>query len=149
MPNCAVTTDNRGLQPASPVAWVALTIDCPSAEVQERLCQFYASALGGEIVSGAVRARGWLFIFEVISDYKPPTWPMGEVPKQMHFELMVDDLHGAVRAMQAMGATLAEYQRPDDGGVRVMLDPAGHPFCVATAADVTPVFLNEASRQQR
>jgi catechol 2,3-dioxygenase-like lactoylglutathione lyase family enzyme len=133
----------------SPVAWVALTIDCPNAEVQERLCQFYSSALGGEVVSGAVRARGWLLIFEVIADYKPPTWPSGEVEKQMHFELMVDDLDGAVRALQHMGATLADYQRPDDGGVRVMLDPAGHPFCVATAADVTSVFLDEASRQQR
>ena len=67
----------------------------------------------------------------------------------MHFELMVNDLHTAVSAMESMGATLAEYQRPDDGGVRVMLDPAGHPFCVATAADVTPVFRDEASRQQR
>jgi len=144
-----MTSDSGGPQPASPVAWVALTIDCPDAEVQERMCHFYASALGGEIVSGAVRARGWLFIFEVIPDYKPPTWPTCEVPKQMHFELMVDDLHEAVGAMQRLGATLAEYQRPDDGGVRVMLDPAGHPFCVATAADVTPVFLDEASRQQR
>ena len=149
MPGCAVATDSKASRPASPVAWIALTIDCPNAEVQERLCQFYASALGGEVVSGAVRARGWLFIFEVISDYTPPTWPTGEVPKQMHFELMVDDLHGTVSALQSMGATLADYQRPDDGGVRVMLDPAGHPFCVATAADVTPVFLDEGSRQQR
>lgn len=149
MSGCGVATDYRSVHPASPVAWVALTIDCPNAEVQERLCQFYAAALGGEVVSGAVRARGWLFIFEVISDYESPTSPEGEVPKQMHFELMVDDLHEAVRAMQSMGATLAEYQRPDDEGVRVMLDPAGHPFCVATAADVTPVFLDEASRQQR
>ena len=149
MSGCAVSTDREGLQPTSPVAWVALTIDCPNADVQERLCHFYSSALGGEVVSGAVRARGWLFIFEVIPDYKPPTWPEGEVPKQMHFELMVEDLHGAVRALEGMGATMAEYQRPNDGGVRVMLDPAGHPFCVATAADVTPVFLDEASRQQR
>jgi catechol 2,3-dioxygenase-like lactoylglutathione lyase family enzyme len=146
---CTVATDIPTSPPPSPVAWVALTIDCPNAEVQERLCQFYSQALGGEVVSGAVRARGSLFIFEVIPDYKPPTWPLGDTPKQMHFELMVHDLDTAVRALQAMGATLAEYQRPDDGGVRVMLDPAGHPFCVATAADVTPVFLDEAGRQQR
>ncbi len=149
MSRCTVATDIPTPPPASPVAWVALTIDCPNAEVQERLCQFYSQALGGEIVSGAVRARGWLFIFEVIADYEPPTWPVGDIPKQMHFELMVDDLHTTVSALQGMGATLAEYQRPDDAGLRVMLDPAGHPFCVATAADVTPVFLDEASRQQR
>jgi catechol 2,3-dioxygenase-like lactoylglutathione lyase family enzyme len=146
---CTVATDIPTSPPASPVAWVALTIDCPNPEVQERLCQFYSQALGGEVVSGAVRARGWLFIFEVIPDYKPPTLPLGETPKQMHFELMVDDLDTAVSTLQGIGATLAEYQRPEDGGVRVMLDPAGHPFCVATAADVTPVFLDEARRQQR
>jgi catechol 2,3-dioxygenase-like lactoylglutathione lyase family enzyme len=145
-----VATDNpTTLPPASPVAWVALTIDCPDTDVQERLCQFYSQALGGEVVSGAVRARGWLFIFEVIPDYKAPTWPVGDTPKQMHFELMVDDLDTAVSALQGMGATLAEYQRPDDGGVRVMLDPAGHPFCVATAADVTPVHRSSAMRGRR
>lgn len=144
-----MATDTPSSTLTSPVAWVALTIDCPNAEVQERLCQFYAQALGGEVVSGSVRARGWLFIFDVVSDYRPPTWPLGDTPKQMHFELMVEDLDSAVSGLQSMGATLAEYQRPDDGGLRVMLDPAGHPFCVATAANVTPVFLDEASRQHR
>lgn len=141
--------DSTSQQAMSPVAWVALTIDCPSAEVQDRLCEFYASALGGEIVSGCVRARGWLFIFEVIADYKPPIWPVGDVPKQMHFELMVHDLDDAVGRLQTIGAVLADYQRPNDGGVRVMLDPAGHPFCVATVSDVPAVFADEASRQQR
>ncbi len=35
--------------------------------MQERLRHFYAQALGGEVVSGSVRARGWLLIFEVIT----------------------------------------------------------------------------------
>ena len=100
-------------------------------------------------MSGSVRARGWLFIFEVIPDYKAPTWPVGETPKQMHFELMVEDLDEAVSKLQGMGATLADYQRPENGGMRVMLDPAGHPFCVATTAGVTSAFRDEASRQQR
>lgn len=117
--------------------------------MEERLRRFYSQALGGEVVSGSVRARGWLFIFAVISDYKPPTWPSGETPKQMHFELMVEDLDDAVSTLEGMGATLADYQRPEDGGVRVMLDPAGHPFCVATTAGVPPEFRDEASRQQR
>lgn len=126
-----------------------MTIDCADAEVQERLRHFYAEALGGEIVSGSVRARGWLLIFYVIPDYKPPTWPLGETPKQMHFEWMVEDLESAVGKLQSLGATLAEYQRPEDGGLRVMLDPAGHPFCVARTSGVTPVFRDEASRQHR
>jgi len=143
-----VATDLPTSPTASPVAWVALTIDCPTAEVQERLRRFYAKALGGEVVSGSVRARGWLLNFDVIPDYKAPTWPLGERPKQMHFEWMVEDLDGAVTALQRLGATLAEYQRPGDDGLRVMLDPAGHPFCVATTAGVFAPFRDEASRQQ-
>jgi len=117
--------------------------------VQERLRHFYAQALGGEVVSGSVRARGWLLIFDVIPDYKPATWPTGETPKQMHFEWMVEDLRDAVSALEGMGATLAEYQHPTDESLQVMLDPAGHPFCVATAATVTPAFRDEASKQWR
>ncbi len=149
MSPCNVAADITTSPVASPVAWVALTIDCPDAKVQERLRHFYAQALGGEVVSGSVRARGWLLIFEVITDYKPPTWPLGETPKQMHFEWMVEDLESAVGTLQSLGATLAEYQRPEDGGLRVMLDPAGHPFCVATTTGVTPMFRDEASRQHR
>lgn len=149
MPPCDVSLDSATPLTPSPVAWVALTIDCPNADVEELLRRFYSQALGGEVVSGAVRARGWLFIFDVIPDYKPPTWPLGETPKQMHFELMVEDLDHAVSTLQGLGATLAEYQRPEDGGLRVMLDPAGHPFCVATTAGVPAEFQDEARRQQR
>jgi hypothetical protein len=67
----------------------------------------------------------------------------------MHFEWMVEDLESAVGTLQSLGATLAEYQHPEDGGLRVMLDPAGHPFCVATMKGVNPVFRDEASRQHR
>lgn len=88
-------------------------------------------------------------IFEVIPDYRPPTWPAGATPKQMHFEWMVEDLQAAVDTMLSLGATLAEYKRPEDRGFRVMLDPAGHPFCVATLAGVTPAFRDESSRQYR
>ena len=57
------------------MAWVALTIDCPDTTVQEKLRSFYAQALGGEVVEDCVRARGWLLIFDVVADYRPPTWP--------------------------------------------------------------------------
>lgn len=126
-----------------------MTIDCPTVEVAARLCRFYAEAMGGEVVAGSVRARGWLFIFDVIADYKTPTWPVGGTPKQMHFEWMAENLDAAVTALQHLGATLAEFQRPEDDGARVMLDPAGHPFCVATAAGVSEPFRDEASRQHR
>jgi len=62
---------------------------------------------------------------------------------------MVEDLESAVGTLQSLGATLAAYQRPEDGGLRVMLDPAGHPFCVASTAGVAPVFRDEGTRQYR
>lgn len=46
----------------------------------------------------------------------------------MHLDVAVDDLEQAVAHAQECGAELATYQPQDD--VRVMLDPAGHPFCL-------------------
>lgn len=46
-----VTDAPESSLPHSPVAWVALTIDCPDAEVQERLRHFYAQALKGAHVA--------------------------------------------------------------------------------------------------
>jgi catechol 2,3-dioxygenase-like lactoylglutathione lyase family enzyme len=131
----------------SAVAWIALTIDCADAQAAVDLATFYAAALGGEVVQGSVRARGLLLIFEPIPDYRPPTWPSDETPKQMHFEWMVDDLEAAVTRLLELGARLAEHQTGTS--LRVMLDPAGHPFCVATAAGVDAPFRDEARHQQR
>lgn len=142
-----VTTQPRPDE--SPIAWVALTVDCPNASTQERMRDFYARALGGEIVAGSVRARGWLLIFDVVPDYRRPTWPSAETPKQIHFEWMVEDLDHAVSMLQDLGATEADHQNPNDPELRVMLDPAGHPFCLMTTRSVMPAFADEGARQQR
>lgn len=59
-----------------------------------------------------------------------PAWPAGSGEQQMqvHLDLEVDDLDEAIGFARSLGAVLAEYQPQDD--VRVLLDPAGHPFCV-------------------
>jgi hypothetical protein len=46
----------------------------------------------------------------------------------MHIDVEVDDLDVAVAAALELGATVAEFQPQE--AVRVMLDPAGHPFCL-------------------
>ncbi len=46
----------------------------------------------------------------------------------IHLDIEVDDLDDGVAWAIEAGATLAEHQPQDD--VRVMLDPAGHPFCL-------------------
>ncbi|MGB6455424.1 MAG: VOC family protein [Streptosporangiaceae bacterium] len=42
--------------------------------------------------------------------------------------MQVDDLASAVEWAIACGARIAEFQPQED--VRVMFDPAGHPFCL-------------------
>ena len=46
----------------------------------------------------------------------------------LHLDLHVDDLDAAVKHALDAGASLAEYQPQER--VRVLFDPAGHPFCV-------------------
>jgi hypothetical protein len=46
----------------------------------------------------------------------------------LHLDIEVDDLEQAVAHAVAVGAEQAEYQPQQN--VRVMLDPAGHPFCL-------------------
>jgi hypothetical protein len=64
--------------------------------------------------------------------YEPPVWPpeAGRPGMQLHLEVEVTDLETAVAHAVELGATVAEHQPQDD--VRVMLDPAGHPFCLYT-----------------
>jgi catechol 2,3-dioxygenase-like lactoylglutathione lyase family enzyme len=70
------------------------------------------------------------FSVQLAEVYEPPVWPpvAGTQGMQMHIE--VDDLAAAVEHAVELGATVADHQPQDD--VRVMLDPAGHPFCLYT-----------------
>jgi hypothetical protein len=63
-------------------------------------------------------------------EYVPPVWPPVDGRQQMmtHLDVEVADLDAAVADASGMGARLADVQPQDD--VRVMLDPAGHPFCL-------------------
>jgi hypothetical protein len=62
--------------------------------------------------------------------YEPPVWPPepGKQGMQLHLDIEVSDLALATEHAIELGATLAEHQPQDD--VRVLLDPAGHPFCL-------------------
>jgi hypothetical protein len=62
-------------------------------------------------------------------------WPPvdGEQRPMMHLDFQVCDLDSAVEDAVALGATLAASQPQDN--VRVMLDPAGHPFCLCVEVE--------------
>jgi catechol 2,3-dioxygenase-like lactoylglutathione lyase family enzyme len=67
---------------------------------------------------------------EFETEYVPPVWPSapGQQHITAHLDIPVGDLDAAVAQALDAGATLAQAQPQDD--VRVMLDPAGHPFCL-------------------
>jgi hypothetical protein len=69
--------------------------------------------------------------------HERPTWPAqaGHQQMQLHLDIEVGELEPAVAEAVALGATLAEFQPQDD--VRVLLDPAGHPFCLYVDAPTT------------
>ena len=74
--------------------------------------------------------------FEYEADYVAPTWPSaaGEQQIQAHLDIAVEDLAASTAWAVESGATLAEFQPQDD--VRVLFDPAGHPFCLFADSDV-------------
>lgn len=109
--------------------------DCPDALA---LADFYASIIGGDLVPGD--DEGWVELhtptgklaFQEVADHRRPTWPSGDVPQQGHIDIDVPNLDGAEAAVQRLGALKAEVQ-PSPDQFRVMIDPAGHPFCLVLA----------------
>ena len=111
-----------------------IAVDCPDPGV---LARFYGAMLDWKVdVVSAARAAGCpedgqCIAFHRVADYTPPTWPNQERPKQMHLDMLVDDLDAAEASVIDLGGT----KHPDQPGTsyRVFLDPAGHPFCLCLA----------------
>jgi predicted enzyme related to lactoylglutathione lyase len=121
------------------IRWTTVTLDCSDAEA---LASFYSDLFGWQINArdgaGWVQARdpagGVGLNFQADDAYEPPTWPeeRGQQAKMMHFEVLVDDLEAAVEQVLRCGGAQARHQPAarDPARIRVMLDPAGHPFCL-------------------
>lgn len=98
--------------------------------------EFWRDLLGLKIIwqnEDFVALRGAaavLITVQRVADHRVPQWPTGEVPKQLHLEVAVVDLDGGERAAVALGATVASVQ-PSPDRWRVLIDPAGHPFCLS------------------
>ncbi|MFI2736989.1 VOC family protein [Streptomyces sp. NPDC018711] len=113
----------------------AVTLDCDDPMA---LAAFYHRATGIPLAdrsddefAGLRGADGGLFLgFQRVEGYRPPSWPGQEVPQQLHLDFDVEDLDEATARLVEWGATVpAEQPRPDRW--RVVLDPAGHPFCLS------------------
>lgn len=106
------------------------------------LADFYRNLLGWEVdqfdpptwVKLLPPDGGSGLSFQLEEEHVPPAWPAGAGQQQMqlHLDIRVPDLEEGVRRAEGLGATLAAHQPQDD--VRVMSDPAGHPFCLFSEA---------------
>lgn len=118
----------------TPVATLAMvTLDCADPE---GCATFWSGLLGWPVahseadyamLTGPSHALG----FGRVEDYEPPSWPNDHGSKQFHFDLAVSDLDDAATRAIEMGATLPDDQPGETW--RVLLDPAGHPFCLTKA----------------
>lgn len=114
--------------------WWGVVLDAPDVAV---LARFYSELRGWPIwkedEEGAaldvVEGVAYLSI-QRNPDYVRPVWPTatGRQQMMMHLDFEVIDLDAEVARAMKLGAELPEHQPQE--GVRVLLDPAGHPFCL-------------------
>ncbi len=111
-----------------------VVLEAPDAAA---LARFYAELLGWRVVkedaTGAAVApvEGVAYLaFQSSPEYVAPVWPAAEGAQQMmmHLDFEVSDLSAAVTHAVELGAHQAGHQ--PQANVRVLLDPAGHPFCL-------------------
>ncbi|MGI8877799.1 MAG: VOC family protein [Candidatus Limnocylindria bacterium] len=114
------------------------------------LTRFYEQLLGWEVEDidgprpGRPAGDGWSRLrpadgstkieIQFEEHYVRPVWPgaPGTQGMQIHLDIWVEDVAAGVAWATACGATEAEHQ-PEDRDhdrLRIMLDPAGHPFCL-------------------
>ena len=120
-----------------------------------QLADFYPSLLGWKVVDRSEKVPGgWALVrspdgehkleFQREEPFVPPVWPTvaGQQQMGMHLDIAVEGLapmgeleqrrrqfFEEVERAKSLGARVAEHQ-PQPERVLVMLDPAGHPFCL-------------------
>jgi catechol 2,3-dioxygenase-like lactoylglutathione lyase family enzyme len=128
-----------------PMALTSVTIGAPAPR---ELAAFYARLLDWTVTAseparpGMPAEDGWAQLrppagqdgptlnFEYEEQFTRPVWPAvhGSQNATQHLDIAVANLTETVRWAIAAGAVLAEVQPQED--VRVLFDPAGHPFCL-------------------
>jgi catechol 2,3-dioxygenase-like lactoylglutathione lyase family enzyme len=112
---------------SSPVPRLAaVSLDCADPQT---LADFYVALLGGRQLwakeaSAGLEVSGIVLVMQLVEGYVPPVWPGSAV---VHLDLTADDIQAAAERAVALGATWPEQPDPR---WRVLLDPAGHPFCL-------------------
>ena len=115
--------------------WFGVVLDAPLAS---DLAHFYQRLLGWTLFKdnpdwatlAPSESAGYNLAFQTEPNYVRPVWPSepGQALMMAHLDIEVDDLDEGVAHAVSVGAEVAAFQPQAD--VRVMLDPAGHPFCL-------------------
>lgn len=112
-----------------------VSIDCDDAAA---MAKFYGAVLGWKT---AYEGDGYAMLqqgdqrlgFGTTPDYQRPSWP-DDGHKQFHLDLAADDVAATVARCVELGASKPD-QQPGEDRWTVLLDPAGHPFCVTNMAN--------------
>jgi len=114
---------------------IGICFDCRDAKV---LGDFYYKLTGwvkeieGKEFVALRTPEDILLVFQTVENFIPPVWPSdNENQQQMaHIDFFVDNLIETEELAIKLGAKKSEIQFYEDS--TVMLDPAGHPFCIST-----------------
>lgn len=117
-----------------------IVIDCPAPRA---LAGFYETLLGASRVEDG---DDWVTLsvdggrptvsLQRSDRFRAPDWASGEPPRQLHLDILVDDLDRAEAQVLDLGGTLVDgSDKPI--GFRVYADPVGHPFCLVTPEGLT------------
>jgi catechol-2,3-dioxygenase len=118
----------------------AITLDCPDPHA---LANFYRGFLGGQMTTSnddfvvlTLPGAAMRLDFQRVANPAATPWPSADAPRRLHLDFVVDDLDEREHHVLALGGSRAGSQ-PGGDRFRVMVDPAGHPFCLATAGAAT------------
>jgi catechol 2,3-dioxygenase-like lactoylglutathione lyase family enzyme len=132
-PGASARADMDKKEWTMPIATLrGVTLDCADPRA---LARFYQELTGMEPsydTDGFVAlaaGSGCDLGFQRVHGYRRPQWPGQDVPQQFHLDFQVEDLDAAEKLALGLGAVRPDHQ-PGDDRWRVLLDPAGHPFCL-------------------
>jgi len=105
----------------------------------DELSDFYQKLLGWEKRKYTINSivfndhddgMPFQLLFQYDENYVRPVWPAepGEQQQMAHLDFFVENLEEGVTHALFCGAVLSPIQFADSW--RVMIDPAGHPFCI-------------------
>ena len=114
-----------------------VTLDCADPRA---LATFWSELLGWEVAHvqdeyamltgpDGAPALG----FGQVADHQAPAWPNEHGSKQFHFDLATDDRAATAARVEELGGSVADPQPGETW--TVVLDPAGHAFCLTDAAN--------------